>query len=159
MDISEAIKNKMFNLRGKKIAFEFQSRNLSLNLEPGWIEYVDEDKGKYGQPLSFFKEKDGVGVLQISIATSTNNKNFNIDDALKNNNHEHITEVRKYKLRDWTVYEYEETKDARYVKYFQLTKLNVIVYTTYNCESDILNKKELNEAIKIVKTINVVSKN
>jgi hypothetical protein len=149
----------MFNFKKYLKSYQFQSRNLTLTLEQGWIEYKIKNDEPSVLPLTFVKEKDGVGALQVSLATAQHGEKFDINEILKNNHIEPSSEIKEYKLYDLTVYEYEVDDGQRYVKYFNLIKLNVIVLATYNCELNNLNKKELSEAIKIIKTIRVISNN
>ena len=146
----------MFHFRAKKSLYQYQSRNLQLNLEPGWVEYKFENQS-IDDPITFIKEKKGVGALQISLATAKHGERFNINEWLKRNKQEYITAIKTYKLGEWMVYEYEDAKDGKYIKYIQLTKLNVIVYITYNCEASDLDEKELNEAIIIAKSVHVIT--
>ena len=148
----------MFHFRAKKNLYQYQSRSLQLDLEPGWVEYKYKNQS-IDDPLTFIKGKKGVGALQISLATAKHGESFNINEWLKRNNQEYITDVRTYKSGAWQVYEYEDAKDGKYIKHIQLTKLNVIVFITYNCEQSDLDKKELNEAITIAKSVQVISNN
>lgn len=148
----------MFNFRKQKRAYEYQTRNLILELESGWIEYKTE-KNYIDSPLTFIKDKTGVGALQISLASATNGNSFDISETLKRRKKGYIKDFNQYKLRDWTVYEYEEANNKMHISHFNFTKLNVIVYATYTCNLEYLDKKELKEAIKIIKSIEVTSKN
>src|SRR5688572_11836094 len=114
-----------------KIMQEFTTRNLSLELEPGWIAYRELNEVDKGYPLSFIKEKDGVGALQISFVTSEKVLDFDIKKHLRRSNINHAIGLKETKLRQWTVYEYEENKDGYYIKAFNLVKPKVIVYVTY----------------------------
>ena len=123
----------MFNFRTKKSLYQYQSRNIKLDLEPGWREYKIENQSN-DDPITFIKEKNGVGALQISLATARHGEGFEIKDWLKRNNQEYITEIHRYNLREWVVYEYVDAKDGKYITSILLTKLNVIVFITYNCD-------------------------
>jgi len=148
---------KLFNKHEKK-KYEFQYCYISIVLEDGWVEYVDKDKEKYGLPLSFFKEENGVGALQVSVTTSKDEKELDINKVFKKDEQSSF-DVKKYKLKEWIIYEYEKNENERFLKSFYLVNPHVIVYATYNCGLENRNEKELNEAIKIVKTIDVISKN
>src|SRR5688500_4354819 len=130
LDIPKAWRKiSMFHFRAKKSLYQYQSRNLKLNLEPGWVEYKFENQS-IDDPLTFIKEKKGVGALQISLATAKHGESFNINEWLKRNDQEYISDIRTYKLGEWQTYEYEDAKDGKYIKYIQLIKLNVIVFIT-----------------------------
>jgi hypothetical protein len=146
-------------LFNKKYRFHqvFTTRDLSLDLLPDWKEYVEENEENRGYPLTFIKETDGVGALQISFVTSEKDREFDIHDHLKGNK-QHVKGLKDYKLRDWTVYEYEESKDGRYFKSFNFVNPNVVAYVTYNVGLEHLNDKELNEAIKIVHSLEITNK-
>ncbi len=147
----------LFSNRNKK--YEFQKCILKLTLNQGWVEFTDPEMNIYGMPLNFVKEiEDAVGALQISIVTSEQSRDFSITQILKNNNQEYINNVKEYKLRDWTIYEYQEEKNDQFFQYLLLVKPHLIVYATYNCPSNNINKKELLEAIAIAKTINIYLK-
>jgi hypothetical protein len=136
----------------KKKAYEFNTKIIILELEEGWIEYLSEEK-QGDDLLTFIKKENGIGSLQISLATEENNSEFDIFEALKRNNQEHIIEIKKYESNGLTVYEYEDINGEFYTRFFNLVKTNTIVLVTYNYTLKTNNKKELSEVIKIVKSI------
>ena len=148
--------SSLFNDNRKKI-YNFQNFNLQLFLENGWIEYIDDDKKKYSLPLAFFKETNGVGALQISVLTLENGKIFDIDQILKKNGQSNL-KINKYKFKEWIVYECEKSDHNRVFKYSYLVNSNFLVYATYNYNIENFSEKELQEAIKIIKTIEVFLK-
>jgi hypothetical protein len=140
-----------------KISFEFQTQILTVVLEAGWKEYEDKDT-EQNSLLTFIKENTGVGALQISLATSKTDQAFNITKTLEQNGQQHITKIDKYNINDFTVYEYEDYRDERYIKYFNLVKPYIMILATYNCESRLKNEMEINETRKIVRSIVVINK-
>lgn len=148
----------MFDKKNNKYIYKFKTKYLSIVLLSGWIEYKFEDKDEKYTPLTFIKENNGVGALQISIATTKEDKLFDINKYLRMNNEIPTSNIKEYKLNDWTIYEYKIIQNDRYVEYFQLSKLNIIVTATYNCELKYFNKSELNEAKIIINTIEIINK-
>ena len=142
--------------KNKKRTYEFQNCEMNLVLENGWVEYIDEDKKKYGLPLAFFREKNGRGALQISTLTSEYKK-FEIKEILEKNGQANL-DLKEDKLKGWKLYETEKNEDGKYFKYFYLLKPYIVVYATYNCASEYLSDKEPSEAKKIVHSIEVINK-
>lgn len=140
--------SKLFN---KKTKFEwsFSTRDLSLELLSGWVH-----DGEMTDPLTFFKETDGVGAIQISIATSKSGELPDMQEHFKMNNIDQ-QKVKKYDIGDWIVYEYDETKDGNSIKNFNLVMINVHVYATYISRIEHTSKKEINEATNIIHSIRV----
>lgn len=145
-----------FNIFRKQRSFkyEFQSCYLFINLKNGWTEYTEEDKEKHGLPIAFIKEVNGVGALQISVFTSKTNDRIDLEKQLKEDAQANLLSKR-YKLREWNVYEYEKRKNGFFTKSFEFIKSSIVVYITYNCGLKSPNEKELSEAIEIAKSIHV----
>jgi len=152
----------MFNLFNRKSSiekkYEFRTRDLTITLEPGWVESQFEET-QFDNPLTFVKDQSGSGALQISLATAKKGEKFDIHKSLEKNNRSHIDKINKYNLREWTVFEYEDNRDGMFIKFFDFIKLNVHMFVTYTTTLGHLNKKELEEAIKIIKSIKVISRN
>lgn len=138
--------------------FEFQNCILHLKLYDHWEEYVDEDKKKYGIPLTFYRKDNGVGALQISLLTTNKNQEFSINDILKINKQEYINEISDYKLNEFNVFEYEDVQNDQYTKFFHLINDKNYIYATYNCSNKVKNSTEINEAIEIIRSIETDSK-
>lgn len=103
--------SKLFKKKTKYIQ-EFTTRILELDLEPGWIEDTETT-----EPLTFIKEKDGKGALQISFVTIQDQKIPTAEELLKDK--EKPNDIKEYKIREWTVYEFEEpTKELYNKNYF-----------------------------------------
>ncbi len=150
--------SKLFNKKNIEKRYKFQTRDFIITLEPGWVEY-NLEQPQLDDPLSFVKEENGTGALQISLATAKHGEKFDIHKFLERGTQSHIDRIKQYKLREWIVYEYEDQKDEMFIKFINLIKFNVHVFATYTCVFSYQNKNELNEAIKIIKTIKVVSNN
>lgn len=147
-------------LLNKKIAFiqEFTTHNLSLELEPGWCEYLEMNNATKGFPLSFMRRKGGVGVLQVSFVTSQKEQQFEIIKHLKRNNKSNVLGLKEYRIRDWTVYEYDEKSDGKYCKAFNFVKPHIVAYLTYMVSTKHLKEKELHEAITIAHSLEINSR-
>src|SRR6266849_3791318 len=120
----------MNNKETQRMLYVFKTRNLIISLEPGWVEYKFENP-QISDPLTFIKNEDGFGALQITLSTAENSQEFNIDETLKRNRQEYIKNIKEQKISDWKVYEYEDQKDNKYIKFFYLTKQNIIIFATY----------------------------
>lgn len=143
--------SKLFN-KTKRFNWQFTTRDLTLDLMPGWIHEL-----QINDPLTFVKEYNGVGALQISLATSTIGELPDMDAQFKQNKVNPDT-VKKYKVKDWNFYEYDQTKEDNYIKNFNLVIVNIIVYVTYICGENNINKRELDEAVKMIRSIQITEK-
>lgn len=142
---------KLLN-KTKKFNWQFTTRDLSLELISGWMH-----EPEINDPLTFVKEYNGVGALQITLATSKSGELPDMDAQFKLNRIDPKT-VKKDKVEEWDFYEYDQTKDGYYIKNFKIVKVNVIVYVTYICGVTNINKKELEEAIKMIRSIQITEK-
>lgn len=103
-------------------------------LENGWSEYAFEDKKKK-DPITLIK-RDRVGALQISLAINKDASDGNLQ-----------------------VFEHEENKEGKFIKFIELRKPNVHVVCTYVSNEDKMNSQELNEAISMAKSIEIIIRN
>lgn len=143
--------SKLFN-KTKKFNWQTKTRDISMDLISGWMHEVE-----INDPQTFVKEYNGVGALQFSLATSKDEVP-DMDAHFKLNKVDPDS-VKKYKVKDWDFYEYDQIKDGNYIKNLNLVKENVMVYATYICGENNINKNEFNEAVKMIRSIQVAEKN
>lgn len=155
---SKLFKKKETSQADRRMLYPYKTCNLIISLQSGWIEYKLEDP-QISDPLTFVKDKNGVGALQISLSTAENGEKFSIKEALKRNKQEIIAHIKQYKVADLDVYEYQEEKDNRYTRFFYLTRENVIVFVTYNCDKEKKDAAELKDAEEMIRSIRVSSGN
>jgi hypothetical protein len=131
---------------------ESTTRILSLDLESHWIEDTDTPT-----PLTFIKDKDGKGALQVSLVTFDDLRKPTIDELL--GSREKPKDLKEYQVREWTVYEYDKMVEELYCKTFYFVKTDVFAFFTYTGSLESKGSKELQEAVNIAKSIKVMSKN
>ncbi len=145
----------MFNIGKQKMKYEFETLYLAIVLEKGWITDSNE---KGNDLLSFYKEYNGNGTLQISLATSVGEEEFNIKDALKKFQIKE-SDVKKYKKHGSMVYEFHREDDKMDYTYFNLVRDRIVILTTYTCLKDSIDLNEIYEATKIAQSISINTKN
>ena len=145
---------KLLKKKNKKQKFvrEFTTRLLSLELEPGWVEDITIQ-----DPLTFFKEKEGTGALQISFVTHKDSRIPSVGDLL--NNHKNAKNIKEYSLREWQVYEFENSTEEHYNKTYYFVKTGVLVFITWYGDFENNGSKELDDLTKIISSISVIHKN
>ena len=111
-----------------------------------------------GFPLSFTRKQNGAGVLQVSFVTSQKEQQFDITKHLKRNNKSNVLGLQEYRVRGWTVYEYDEKNDGTYCKAFNFVTSTIVAYLTYMVSTEHLREKELHEAITIAHSLEINSR-
>lgn len=120
-------------------------------MEKGWIEDPSTQ-----DPLTFIKDTKGKGALQVSLVTFDMQKRPTLDELLESNV---PSNLKEYNLREWNVYEFDETAKEFYRKNFYFIKTHVFVYISYYGGLESKESNELKEAIHIAQSISVINKN
>jgi hypothetical protein len=143
--------SKLFK-KNRKYMHELTTRILCLDLETGWIE-----DATILEPLTFIKEKNGKGALQLSIITFDDQRRPTIEELLESEKKDY--EIKEYKVREWSVYGFDEETSEFYRKNFYFVKTHVVVYISYYGSPTSKGSNELKEAVKISHSVSVINKN